>query len=206
MKPLQLFVIRHGETAWSLTGQHTGRTDLALTPRGETMARALQPFMHTLRYTRVLTSPRLRARQTCVLAGFADPDTERDLAEWDYGEYEGQRTAEIRAAHAGWDIWRDGCAGGESPAEVAARADRLIARLVQLEGNVALFTHGQFGRVLAVRWVGWPVTEARCLRFDPACISLLATDAAHGDARVIALWNADPRDGSRADRVQGLSR
>ncbi len=198
MRPLQLFVVRHGETAWSSTGRHTGRTDIALAPRGEAMARALQPFFRSLRFTRVLTSPRLRARQTCQWAGLTDAEIAGDLAEWDYGDCEGLRSVDIRTTRPDWDIWRDGCTGGESPTEVSLRADRLIARLVQLEGNVALFTHGHFGRALAARWVGWPVREARCLLFDPACIGSLGVDASHGDQRVIGLWNADVASGAGA--------
>lgn len=189
--PLQLFLIRHGETAWSLTGQHTGRTDIALTPSGVEMARQLAPGLRNITFDAVLSSPRLRARSTCELAGFPAPDIEPDLAEWDYGDCEGQRSVDIRQTRPGWDIWRDGCPGGESPMEVAGRADRLISKLMGRSGNVALFTHGQFGRVLAARRVGWPVDAARHLWFRPACIGVLGTDLAHGDGRVIALWNAD---------------
>lgn len=192
MKPLQLFLIRHGETAWSLTGQHTGRTDIPLTPRGADMARGLVPYLRGLTLTRVLSSPSLRARSTCELAGFPGPDIEPDLAEWDYGDYEGQRSVETREAHPDWDVWRDGCPGGELPIDVSNRADRLISRLQPRGGNIALFTHGQFGRVLAARWVGWAAQEGRHLLLGPACIGVLNSDVRHADGRVIALWNADP--------------
>ncbi|MDL2336411.1 MAG: histidine phosphatase family protein [Pseudomonadota bacterium] len=192
MKPLQLFLIRHGETAWSLTGQHTGRTDIALTPHGEDMARRLAPCLAGIHFDRVLTSPRRRASTTCELAGFAATDIEPDLAEWDYGDYEGQRSAQTRQAHPDWDVWRDGCPGGERPADVAGRADRLIARLSTRGGNIALFLHGQFGRVLAARWIGLPAAAGRHLLLKPASINVLGCEPDHADGRVIALWNADP--------------
>ena len=126
--PPRLFVIRHGETEWSLSGQHTGRTDIALTARGEEGARALEPFLRDIPFARVLASPRKRAQRTCALAGLGGSVViEPDLAEWDYGDYEGLRSAEIQKEKPGWNIFRDGCPGGESPADVSARADRLIA-------------------------------------------------------------------------------
>ena len=148
----RLHFIRHGETAWSLSGQHTGRTDIALTAHGEAQARALGPSLRLLQFARVLASPRLRARRTCELAGLgAAAEIEPDLAEWDYGGYEGLRTADIRKARPGWNIFADGCPGGETPQQVSTRADRLIASLAALNGDTALFSHGQFGCVLAAR-------------------------------------------------------
>ena len=193
--PLQVYFIRHGETAWSLSGQHTGRTDLPLTPNGEAMARALATALDGTAFTQVWTSPRLRARTTCELAGLGTTaQTDAALAEWDYGDYEGLRTAEIRLRHPGWDIWQDGCPGGEMPANVGARADQLIARLSALTGAVALFSHGHFGRVLAARWIGLPVDEGQHFAIDPASIGILGFEADHPQRRVIALWNASARD------------
>jgi probable phosphoglycerate mutase len=189
----QLILVRHGETAWSRSGQHTGRTDLPLTERGESMARALAPCVRQITFSRVLTSPRLRARQTCELAGLgAHAETEPDLAEWDYGDYEGMRTTDIQTLDPHWDIWRDGCPGGETPARISARADRLIERLQTLNGKVALFSHGQFGRVLAVRWLAMAAFEGRHFALDPASLSILGHEENHPRDRVVALWNALP--------------
>lgn len=191
--PLQIYFVRHGETAWSLSGQHTGHTDLPLTPHGKTMARALAPLLAAVPFALVLTSPRLRARTTCELAGLgAAAQVETDLAEWDYGDYEGQRSVDIRRQRPDWDVWRDGCPGGEMPAEVGVRADRVIARLRELDGAVILFSHGQFGRVLAARWVGWPVVEGLHFALDPASVGILATETGRPERRIIALWNATP--------------
>jgi probable phosphoglycerate mutase len=189
--PLQIYLVRHGQTAWSLTGQHTGLTDLPLTATGDAMARELAPLLGTIRFSRVLSSPRLRARTTCEAAGLGErAETVADLAEWDYGEFEGLRSTEIRQRHPGWDLWRDGCPGGESPAQIGERADRLIAQLRAMSGPVALFSHGQFGRSLAMRWIGLPVAQAQHFMLDPASISVLADDGAHPPQAVIALWNA----------------
>jgi broad specificity phosphatase PhoE len=191
--PLQIYFIRHGETAWSLSGQHTGRTDLALTVNGELMARALAPTLAELTFDLVLTSPRVRARTTCELAGLGSAaQIEPRLAEWDYGVFEGLRTAEIHAKHPEWDIWETGCPEGEMPQEVGHRADQLIERLVQHRGKVALFSHGQFGRVLAARWIGLPVAQGQHLAIDPASIGILSFESAHPHRRVISLWNARP--------------
>jgi broad specificity phosphatase PhoE len=188
---LRLHLIRHGETAWSLSGRHTGRTELPLTPHGEGMARDLAPLLGAAAFTLVLTSPRLRSRRTCELAGLGDAAViEPDLAEWDYGDYEGLRGAQIRAVRPDWDIWRDGCPGGETPADAGSRADRLIARLQGLRGDVALFSHGHFGRLMAVRWIGLRVFEGGHFAFDPATIGILGFEAGHARRRVICLWNA----------------
>jgi probable phosphoglycerate mutase len=189
--PLQIYFVRHGETAWSLSGQHTGRTDLPLTAQGEVMARHLSAVLQGLAFSLVLTSPRLRARATCDLAGLgAAAKADPDLAEWDYGDFEGLRTVEIQQDHPDWAVWKDGCPGGEMPADVSARADRLIARLHDLSGKVALFSHGQFGRVLAARWIGLPVVQGQHFALDPASISILGFETDHPHRRVITLWNS----------------
>ncbi len=187
---MKICLVRHGETPWSLTGQHTGVSDLALTAHGEAQARALAPRLRTLFFTQVLVSPRLRAQQTCELAGLgAASRVEPDLAEWDYGDYEGLRTADIRRDNPGWNIWRDGCPGGESPAQVSARADRLIARLCSQQGTLALFSHGHFSVALAVRWIGLKLVEGQHFALHTASVSLLGIDAHHADRRIIELWN-----------------
>ena len=196
----RVLVIRHGETAWSLSGQHTGRTDLPLTPHGEAMARELATALKGIDFSLVLTSPRLRARTTCKLAGFDGTrvQLEPNLAEWDYGDYEGLRTAEIHELRPAWDVWKDGCPGGETPAGVSERADRLIARLRDLTGNVIAFSHGQFGRALAARWIGLPVTQGQHFAIAPASISILGFEADHPHRRVISLWNSTGSGGVRA--------
>ena len=188
--PLQLYLVRHGETAWSLTGQHTGRTDLGLTAHGEDQARALAPRLREIEFDQVLMSPSLRARQTCELAGLgARSLIEHDLAEWDYGDYEGQRSADIRKQHADWNVWRDGCPHGETPDELSARVDRLIRRLCELRGNVALFSHGQLGAALAARWIGLPLIAGQHFALHPASISILGHEPTHPGRRMIELWN-----------------
>lgn len=187
---MKAYLVRHGETAWSITGQHTGLTDLALTTQGEEQSRGLGPRLQSMGITGVLVSPRLRARQTCDLAGMgAASQIEPDLAEWDYGNHEGRRSVDIRRDEPDWDIWRDGCPGGESTADIVVRADRLIARLAEMKGIVALFSHGQFGAALAVRWIGLALIEGKHFTLHPASVSVLATDDQHADRRVIELWN-----------------
>ena len=188
--PLRLFLIRHGETEWTLTGQHTGRTDLALTARGEDQARALRPMLRAVAFDHVLTSPARRAQRTCALASFSESaEVEPDLAEWDYGEYEGRTSRDIRQDRPGWNVFRDGCPGGESVEAVTLRADRLIARVAAWRGNVALFSSGQFGCSLAARWIGLPVLQAQCLMIGTASVGVLAYNPVHSDLRVIAHWN-----------------
>ena len=191
---MKICLVRHGETAWSLTGQHTGLTDLGLTAHGEVESRALAPRLRGLVFTQVLVSPRLRARQTCELAGLGTASAiEPDLSEWVYGHYEGLRSADIRKDTPDWNIWRDGCPGGESPADVSARADRLIASLCELQGTVALFTHGQFGAALAARWIGLMLVEGQHFALNTGSVSLLGIDPRHADRRIIELWNEVPR-------------
>lgn len=186
----RLYLIRHGETAWSITGQHTGRTDIPLTGRGEDMARQLAPVLAAVGSKTVLTSPRQRARQTCELAGCgADAEVEPDLAEWDYGDYEGLRTPEIRQTVPGWNVFRDGCPGGESLAQVVARADRLLGRLRGMAGPVVLFSHGHFGCVLGARWAGLAGSAGEHLVLDPASISVLGARPGHPEVPAILRWN-----------------
>jgi len=188
---LRLYLIRHGETGWSRSGRHTGRTDIPLTPNGEDEARELGKHLRDISFAQVLTSPLRRAVQTCSLAGLdKNPEIEPDLAEWDYGDYEGQRSVDILEARPDWNVYRDGCPGGEMPAQVSARADRLISRLHKLDGNIALFAHGQFGSVLAARWIGLAVAEAEHFMLGTASLSILAFDPHHTGVPVIALWNA----------------
>jgi broad specificity phosphatase PhoE len=188
---LRLYLIRHGETEWSLSGRHTGRTDIPLTPKGEDEARELGKHLLDISFAQVLTSPLKRALQTCDLAGLdKTSDIEPCLAEWDYGDYEGQRSVDILEERPDWNVYRDGCPRGEMPAQVSARADRLISRLLKLDGNIALFTHGQFGSVLAARWIGLVVAEAEHFMLGTASLSILAFDPHHTTVPVIALWNA----------------
>ena len=188
---LRIYLIRHGETEWSLSGQHTGRTDLPLTEQGERDARNLGERLRAASFNRVFTSPRQRARRTCELAGFAPvAETEPDLTEWNYGDYEGQRSVDILKGRPDWNLFRDGCPCGESPAQVSDRADRFIARLRALEENVALFSHGHFGRALAARWIGSSVRQAQHLLLSTASISILGYEHNQADEPVIALWNA----------------
>ncbi len=188
---LHLYLIRHGETEWSLTSRHTGSTDIPLTPRGEEEARELAPELKGIPFRHVFTSPRKRARQTCDLASLETaPVIEPDLAEWDYGDYEGKKSADIRQTRPDWNIFRDGCPNGELPAQVLERTDRLIARLRTLHGNVALFSHGQFGGVLAVRWLGLPLVDAKHFPLGTASLSMLGFDPDHPEVPVISLWNS----------------
>ena len=201
----RIYFVRHGETAWSLTGQHTGRTDLALTPHGEDEARALAPDLATVRFAHVLISPLKRARRTCELAGLvAKAEVEPDLVEWDYGDYEGRLSADIQAERPGWDAYRDGCPGGETASGVSDRADRVVARLRALDGNVAVFSHGQFGCCLGTRWIGLAIVEARHLQLDPASVSVLGWNPSHPGLAVIAGWNASPSPAGRRTEVPVL--
>jgi len=189
----RLYFIRHGETAWSLTRQHTGSTDLPLTETGEAQASALLPWLRAINFAHVLTSPLQRARRTCTLTGLgAAAIVEPDLAEWNYGEYEGKLSSDIRKQHPDWNAFADGCPGGEMPGDIAARADQLIRRLCALRGNIALFSHGEFAGVLAARWIGLPVAGGAHFSLDTASLSILAQNPNHPDVRAIVLWNAVP--------------
>jgi broad specificity phosphatase PhoE len=187
---LVIYVARHGETAWSLTGQHTGLTDLPLTERGERNARQLGERLKGLSFAKVFTSPLQRVFRTCELAGFgAVAEVDRNLLEWDYGQYEGRRTAEIRAERPGWQLFRDGCPGGELPAQVAARADHVVSSVREFRGDVLLFSSGHFIRMLAVRWIGLKET-ANAGRFMLSTASLSALGYENDRSQpVIQLWN-----------------
>lgn len=182
-----VYLVRHGETAWTLSGQHTGLTDLPLTPRGEQDAHRLRERLKVVAFNRVFTSPLQRARRTCTLAGFGAVATVDDeLVEWNYGTYEGETTAEIHAKRPGWDLFRNGCPGGESVEAIANRADCVIGRLRSMDGNVLLFSSGHFLRVLASRWLGLEIETGRYLSLDPAALSILGYEPA---SPVIRLWN-----------------
>jgi broad specificity phosphatase PhoE len=193
--PLTLYIVRHGETEWSLSGRHTGRTDIALTAHGEEQARTLVPALAAIQFAHVFTSPLQRARQTCDLAGLgASAEIVPDLAEWDYGQYEGLQSADIRLTRPGWTVYGDGCPGGEDASQVSDRADRLIAKLQVLSGNVALFSHGQFACSFAARWIGSPVTLGQHFMLGTASLSVLGFNPSHRDIRVIAEWNTGAGD------------
>jgi probable phosphoglycerate mutase len=185
-----VYLARHGETAWTLSRQHTGLTDLPLTERGERTARRLGERLKALTFTAVLTSPLQRAARTCELAGFKSvAEVDKDLVEWNYGQYEGRRTAEIRAERPDWELFRDGCPGGESPLEVGARADRVVKRVRAVPGNVLIFTSGHFMRVLATSWLGLE-PSVNCKFFMLSTASLSAVGYEHDVSRpVIRLWN-----------------
>jgi broad specificity phosphatase PhoE len=185
-----VYLARHGETAWTISGQHTGLTDLPLTERGERTARQLGERLKGLTFSLVLTSPLQRAARTCELAGFKPlAEVDKDLVEWDYGQYEGRRTAEIRAERPDWELFRDGCPGGESPQQVSVRADRIVRRARAAPGDVLLFTSGHFLRVLAVRWLGLE-PSVNCKFFMLSTTSLSALGYERERSRpVIRLWN-----------------
>ena len=185
-----VYLARHGETAWTLSGQHTGLTDLPLTDHGERTARQLGERLKGLTCAKVLTSPLQRAARTCELAGFrAVAEIDKDLVEWDYGQYEGRRSSEIRAERPDWQLFRDGCPGGESPGQVSERADRVVRRVRAVSGDVLLFSSGHFIRVLATRWLGLEPT-ANCRFFMLSTASLSAVGYEHDFSRpVIRLWN-----------------
>jgi probable phosphoglycerate mutase len=185
-----IYLARHGETPWSIAGKHTGRTDVLLTPKGETDASKIGTRLAGIAFARVFSSPLSRAKRTAELAGFT-PELEPDLLEWNYGDNEGMKTAEIRAIRPGWDLFRDGCPGGESVEEVSARIDGLVARLKAMSGNVLLFAHGHILRVLAARWVNQPVPFGRSLLLSTATVSILGFDHLAMDEPAIKLWNDD---------------
>lgn len=184
----QIFLVRHGETEWSLSGQHTGTTDIPLTANGRRVAKLFEPLAAKVSLELVLTSPLERARMTCELAGLGGrAEIDRDLIEWNYGEYEGLTTKQIHAKSPEWMLFRDGCPGGESPDQVCVRVDRLIARIRMVEGNVALFAHGHILRVLAARWLGFPVLAGCHFMLDPATLSVLSY---YRGIPAVKRWNA----------------
>jgi broad specificity phosphatase PhoE len=184
----EVYLVRHGETEWSLTGQHTGITDIPLTENGRKVAKLLEPVLAKEDFVLVLTSPLHRARETCELACLGErAEIDRDLMEWNYGEYEGLTPTQIHAKAPGWMIFRDGCPGGESPKQIGARVDRVIARVRALEGHVALFAHGHVFRVFAARWLGLPATAGRHFLLSTATLSILSY---YRDIPAVKRWNA----------------
>lgn len=185
----RVFLVRHGETEWTLSRQHTGRTDIPLTDHGREQARLLGAALAERPLALVLSSPLSRALETCRLAGLGDDvETTEDLLEWDYGEYEGRTTAEIRGEKSRWSLWFDGCPGGESAADVGTRVERVIAEAKAQDGDVALFGHGHSLRVLAARWLELSPTEGRLFALEPATVSALGYER---ETPVIHRWN-DP--------------
>jgi broad specificity phosphatase PhoE len=183
----ELWVIRHGETEWSRNGRHTSRTELDLTPEGERVARQLADRLHGVGFDLVLTSPRLRARRTAELAGFPDAHPDEDLTEWDYGDYEGLTTPEIRERVPGWTVWTHPCPGGETAEQVSRRLDRVIAKAREQGGRMLVFSHGHASRAMAARWLGLSVHEGRRFKLDTATISVLGYER---DTPAVARWNS----------------
>ena len=190
-----IYLARHGETPWSLSGQHTGLTDLALTPHGEDEARCLGERLRDLSFAKVFTSPLRRASGTCELAGFgAVAEVDADLVEWDYGEYEGLRRAEVLVKDSGWDLFRDGCPGGESPQQIADRADRVVGRIREFNADVLIFSSGHFLRMMTARWLGLEPRGAARFVLSTASLSVLGYEHNLSEP-VIRLWNSTARLG-----------
>ncbi len=185
---MKVVAIRHGETAWSLSGQHTGVTDIPLTDNGRRAAEKLGPVLAKETFALVLVSPMQRAQETCRLAGLSDRAViQPDLSEWNYGEYEGLTSEQIDSARRGWMIFRDGCPGGETPDQVGARVDRVIAMVRAVEGDVALFAHGHVLRVLGARWIGLPAHGGQHFLLDTATLSILSF---YRNVPSVSIWNA----------------
>jgi broad specificity phosphatase PhoE len=184
----EILLIRHGQTEWSRDMRHTGRSDVPLTAEGKRQAEALRPVLEARGLDRVLTSPLARAVETCRLAGAGDrTQTRTDLLEWDYGEYEGLTTVEIRGRRPDWSLWRDGCPGGETAADVGARVDRVMAELRELEGDAAVFAHGHVLRVLGARWIGLGPEGGARLYLATATVSVVGYER---EIAVIRAWNS----------------
>jgi probable phosphoglycerate mutase len=184
---VNVFAIRHGETAWSLSGQHTGTTDIPLTDNGRRLAERLRPVLGREAFARVVTSPLQRARETCALAGLGDRAVvDADLVEWNYGEYEGLTPRQIHEIAPGWLIFQDGCPGGETPDQVGARVDRVIARVRAVEGDVVLFAHGHLLRALVARWIGMPAGAGQHFLLDTGTMSLLGY---YRGIPAVKVWN-----------------
>jgi probable phosphoglycerate mutase len=190
-----IYLIRHGETEWARLGKHTSVTDVDLTEHGESEARDLKKRVEHISFQHVFTSPRLRARHTCEIVGLkSKAKIEQKLAEWNYGVYEGLVITEVRAqAGDDWDVFKNGCPEGESPAQVSKRVDNLIAELQKLEGNVALFAHGHILRAIAIRWIKLPIGHGGRLFLSTASLSVLGFEHERIDEPVISLWNEKPR-------------
>jgi broad specificity phosphatase PhoE len=192
---LQLWLIRHGDTKWSSSGQHTGRTDLPLTLEGKLHARQIAGFLGSRVFALVLTSPLQRARETCRLAGYGDSAIiDANLREWDYGEYEGRTTRQIQIERPGWSLWRDGVIGGENLKQLATRAQMVIDRALSSSGDVLVFAHGHILRVLAACWLGLPPEAGRFFPLGTASVSILGYEH---DTRVIAQWNGGAKERAR---------
>jgi probable phosphoglycerate mutase len=187
-----IVLVRHGQTEWSANGRHTSRTDLPLTAEGERQARAVGTALHGDKFVAVISSPRLRATTTARLAGLTVSTVDDDLVEWDYGDYEGLTTKEIRQTRPDWDLWTQGCPGGESPDQIAARLDRVLDRVRPMldDGDVALISHGHALRTLAARWIGEPPTTGRRLKLDTATLSVLGHEH---ETEVLQRWNQEIR-------------
>jgi len=184
----KVYLLRHGETEWSLNGRHTGVTDIPLTENGRKLARQLRPILAREKFVMVLTSPLQRARETCELAGLGTlASVDRDLIEWNYGEYEGLTTEQIRQTRPDWSVFRDGCPGGESPLQVSVRADRIISRVRTVDGNVALFSHGHILRVLAARWINLSASYGENFLLDTATLNVLGY---YRESPAFKIWNA----------------
>ena len=180
--------IRHGETEWSLSGQHTGMTDIPLTENGRIVARRLKPILADQTFALVLTSPLRRARETCELAGLIErAEIDRDLVEWNYGDYEGMTPQQIHVLKPDWTVFADGCPGGETPEQVEARIDRVIAKIRSVSGNAAVFAHGHLIRAFAARWLGLRASEGRFFLLDPATVNVVSY---YRDVPAIKRWNA----------------
>jgi len=187
---MQIVLVRHGETEWSLSGQHTSRTDLPLLPVGRERAAALGPRLKEWDFSLVLCSPLRRARETCELAGFSDrAEIVDDLREWDYGEYEGLTTPQIRETTPSWNLWTDGCPGGEQPSDVGTRADRVVSQMRGAGGDVLAFAHGHIFRVVAARWIALPVSGGSRLALKAGALSVLGFER---ETSVLSLWNDAP--------------
>jgi broad specificity phosphatase PhoE len=188
-----IYLIRHGETEWSRLGRHTSHSDIALTARGQEEAAAVRRRLAGVTFSHVVSSPRLRALRTREIAGLGQAvEIEPGVREWEYGDYEGLRSEEILRSNPAWNIYRDGCPHGELPAQIAARADDVAARLRAREGNVAVVSHGHFLRVLAVRWIGLPIEVAQYFALGTASLGILGFERESLDRPVIALWNEKP--------------
>lgn len=184
-----VYIVRHGETAWSLSGQHTGLTDLPLTERGEANARRLRTRLAGVNFAKVFRSPLKRTTRTCELAGFgAVAEADPNLVEWNYGDYEGLRSAEIHQKRPDWQLFRDGCPGGETPEQVAMRADKVLRRVRACDGNALIFSSGHFLRMLSMRWLGLEAVAGRFFALDAASVSVLGADQG-GAQPLIQLWN-----------------
>jgi broad specificity phosphatase PhoE len=186
----KLYLARHGDTAWTVSHQHTGRTDLPLNERGEEHARQIGKQLRRHCFSHVFTSPLQRASKTCALAGFGDgAEVDRDLIEWDYGRFEGKLTRDVLKELPGWELYRDGCPDGEAPGDVAARADRFIAKVHGITGDVLAFSSGHIIRMIAARWLGVVPAAGRFFFCDPASVGVLGFEHENRDQPIIRLWN-----------------